>query len=76
MDTTIDALTPEAPKSTTTRAAWAGRVLSGLPVLFLVFDVTIKLMGHPARRPQSWAFRSTPTSRSLWCCSRASRSTS
>ena len=48
MDTTIDALTPEAPKSTTTRAAWAGRVLSGLPVLFLIFDVTIKLIGHPA----------------------------
>jgi hypothetical protein len=48
MDATIDALTSEAPKSTTTRAVWAGRVLSGLPVLFLIFDVTIKLIGHPA----------------------------
>ncbi len=48
MDTTIDAPTHEATKSTTTRAVWVGRVLSGLPVLFLIFDVTIKLMGHPA----------------------------
>lgn len=29
------------------RAVWAGRVLSALPVLFLLFDVSIKLMRHP-----------------------------
>src|SRR6185295_15985269 len=27
---------------------WAGRVISGLAVLFLLFDLTIKLAGHPA----------------------------
>jgi len=48
MDTTIDALSPEAPKSKTTRKQWVGRVLSGLPVLFLLFDVAFKLVGHPA----------------------------
>ncbi|MBL8916582.1 MAG: DoxX family protein [Archangium sp.] len=27
---------------------WTGRVLSGFAVLFLLFDVTIKLSGHPS----------------------------
>src|SRR3712207_1181747 len=30
---------------TSARARWAGRVLSGIAVLFLVFDTTIKLIG-------------------------------
>ena len=30
---------------TSTRARWAGRILTGLAVLFLVFDITIKLLG-------------------------------
>jgi hypothetical protein len=29
-------------------ARWAGRVLTALPTLFLAFDVTMKLMRHPA----------------------------
>jgi DoxX-like family len=48
MDTTIDAPSTAASKSTTTRKQWVGRVLSGIPVLFLLFDVAIKLIGHPA----------------------------
>lgn len=35
-------MTPLSP-----RAVWAGRVLSALPVLFLLFDVSIKLMRLP-----------------------------
>ncbi len=35
-------MTPISP-----RAVWAGRVLSALPVLFLLFDVSIKLMRLP-----------------------------
>ena len=38
-----------APASATTsnRARWAGRVLTGVAVLFLTFDVTIKLLAAP-----------------------------
>ena len=36
--------TPNSPK---TAARWAGRVLSGLPVAFLIFDAALKLV-HPA----------------------------
>ena len=34
-----------APAAPSTRARWAGRALTGLAVLFLAFDVTIKLLG-------------------------------
>ena len=40
---TAPAAVPPAAASTTTR--WAGRILTGLAVLFLVFDTTIKLAG-------------------------------
>ena len=30
------------------RTIWAGRILSGVAVAFLVFDTVIKLMRHPA----------------------------
>jgi len=33
------------PAATSTRSRWAGRVLSGLAVLFLTFDLSIKLVG-------------------------------
>jgi hypothetical protein len=33
---------------TTSFARWAGRVLTAIPVLFLTFDVVIKLAGVPA----------------------------
>src|SRR4051812_43320484 len=46
MQMTLDATAPLiAP---TTRSRWTGRVLSGIPVLFLAFDVAIKLAGVPA----------------------------
>jgi hypothetical protein len=47
MQMTLDATAPliAAP---TTRSRWTGRVLSGIPVLFLAFDVAIKLAGVPA----------------------------
>jgi hypothetical protein len=32
-----------SPDATSTRARWAGRVLTGLAVLFLTFDMSIKL---------------------------------
>ena len=34
--------------SSPTRARWAGRILSGIAVLFLIFDMTIKLVGAKA----------------------------
>jgi hypothetical protein len=34
-----------APAAASTTTRWAGRVLTGLAVLFLVFDATIKLVG-------------------------------
>ena len=53
MQATLDttAIPTSSTRSTTgssTSARWAGRVLTGLPVAFLVFDVAIKLIGHPA----------------------------
>lgn len=30
------------------KAIWTGRALSGLAVLFLLFDAVVKLLGHPA----------------------------
>ncbi|MBL8741480.1 MAG: DoxX family protein [Myxococcales bacterium] len=47
MDTTIAPLAANSDKPNAIRA-WTGHVLSGLAVLFLMFDVTIKLMGHPS----------------------------
>jgi hypothetical protein len=34
-----------APAAASTTTRWAGRVLTGLAVIFLVFDATIKLVG-------------------------------
>lgn len=46
MATTLDStLIPSVP---TARARWGARVLTALPVLFLLFDVAIKLSAHPA----------------------------
>src|SRR5260370_22933388 len=36
--------TPQGPSR---KAIWTGRVLSGVAVLFLLFDGVIKLSGHP-----------------------------
>ena len=36
-----------ASRRTTARATWAGRVLSGIAVLFLIFDAGIKLVAAP-----------------------------
>lgn len=36
-----------APARATPRGVWAGRVLSGLAVLFLLFDAAMKLASHP-----------------------------
>jgi hypothetical protein len=48
METILDpVLVPSVP-AVPTRARWGGRVLTAVPVLFLVFDGTIKLAGHPA----------------------------
>jgi hypothetical protein len=44
MQTTLAA----TPIPTTVSSRWTGRVLTGIPVLFLVFDLVIKLIGHPA----------------------------
>jgi hypothetical protein len=40
--------TAPAQPSTSSTAKWVGRGLSGFAVLFLLFDVTIKLVGHPS----------------------------
>lgn len=51
MHTTLDAsLIPaaHATRESGARTRWAGRVLTGLPVLFLGFDVAIKLANVPA----------------------------
>ena len=36
---------PASSAPTSTRSLWAGRILTGIAVLFLVFDLTIKLSG-------------------------------
>ena len=48
--TMLDAMPLAAPAATRTsnRARWTGRVLSGIAVLFLTFDLTIKLVGAKA----------------------------
>src|SRR3712207_2494801 len=47
MSATILAAAPLAApaSSTSARSRWAGRVLTGVAVVFLVFDTTIKLVG-------------------------------
>ena len=47
MSATLLASTPLAAPAigTSTRTRWAGRILSGIAVLFLVFDTAIKLSG-------------------------------
>jgi DoxX-like family len=39
---------PMRPASESSRTIWAGRILSGLAVLFLLFDTVIKLILHPS----------------------------
>jgi hypothetical protein len=46
MEATLDPVLT-APPSASTRAQWAGRVLSGLPVLFLALDGVMKLVAPP-----------------------------
>jgi hypothetical protein len=46
MQMTLDATAPLI--ATPNRSRWTGRVLSGIPVLFLAFDAAIKLAGVPA----------------------------
>ena len=48
MQTTLDTTLIPAAANTTTFTRWTGRVLTGIPVLFLAFDVAIKLAGIPA----------------------------
>ncbi len=43
MEATFDPVRSAAP-STSNRSRWGGRILSGLPVLFLIFDAVIKLV--------------------------------
>jgi hypothetical protein len=47
MPATLSASTPTAssPAAASSRTRWAGRILTGLAVLFLTFDVVIKLLG-------------------------------
>ena len=42
MDTTLDSIAPAAAPTASKTRRWPGRVLSGIPVAFLVFDVIIK----------------------------------
>ena len=48
-DQTLSAqVAPQSPVARPARwAIWTGRILSALAVLFLLFDVTIKLLVHP-----------------------------
>jgi hypothetical protein len=49
MQATLDATLIPATATTPTKATrWTGRVLTGIPVLFLAFDVAVKLAGIPA----------------------------
>jgi hypothetical protein len=50
MDTTLDSIRTASAASTapTARRRWPGRVLTGLPVAFLAFDVAFKLANPPA----------------------------
>jgi hypothetical protein len=43
MEATLDSVPPASPSSSI-RSRWAGRILSGVPVLFLAFDASIKLV--------------------------------
>jgi hypothetical protein len=42
--TLLQAAPVASPSTPSTRTRWAGRVLTGIAVLFLVFDTTIKLL--------------------------------
>lgn len=44
METTLDS--PRTPRLTSP-ARWGGRILTGVPVLFLMLDGAMKLAGHP-----------------------------
>jgi hypothetical protein len=46
MESTLDTTSRPSPAAAS-GPRWAGRVLTGLPVLFLLFDSVIKLIGHP-----------------------------
>ena len=46
MESTLETTARPSP-SAASGPRWAGRVLMGLPVLFLLFDSAIKLIGHP-----------------------------
>lgn len=42
MDTTLDTIAPAAVSTASKTRRWPGRVLTGIPVAFLAFDVVIK----------------------------------
>ena len=46
-NTTSSAVEAGGP-ALSTKAVWAGRILSGVAVLFLIFDAGVKLISHPA----------------------------
>jgi hypothetical protein len=43
--TILESVALPASPATSTRMSWASRILTGIAVLFLVFDITIKLVG-------------------------------
>lgn len=47
MEATFDTVTATSAPTPSTTRRWAGRVLSALPVLFLVFDATMKIVRNP-----------------------------
>jgi hypothetical protein len=42
MDTTLDSIAPASASTASKTRRWPGRVLTGIPVAFLAFDVVIK----------------------------------
>ena len=43
----LESVDPAATPAVSNRALWAGRILTGLAVMFLLFDITIKLTISP-----------------------------
>jgi hypothetical protein len=48
MDTTLDSIAPASAPTASKPRRWPGRVLAGIPVAFLAFDVAIKFANPPA----------------------------
>ena len=43
----LESAAPAAPATISNRSLWAGRILTGVAVLFLLFDVTMKFIVSP-----------------------------